>query len=177
MTSFAMAAPQKPLGELEDIAEHMRGSCWGDVALEAASGSDRGLIQSAATVLESALRDLLLSDQGPTDPDMAALIRSGGALCVRTDLVNYLDQHGFMSDREAAAVRGLFKCADTYFGWADAGVLGAEQWAVLKPYLAFMQNPAGAESGEGGRTVFYWAFWELTNSILQRISDRESGLA
>ncbi len=177
MTTFSIARPAKPSGELDIIADDNKRHYWGDLAREAVSGSDRGLVQTATTLVESQLKDLLLSDPGPANPQMKAMIGPGGALCHRSALINYLDQNGFMTDREAAAVRSLFDCAGRYFQWTDDGVLEPIQWNALKPFLDFVEHQESSSQSSEDRLGFYWACWEITNSLLNRIAERESGLA
>lgn len=177
MTIFAIARPAKPSGELDPIAEEHKGHYWGDLAREASTGSDRGLVLTATAIVESMLKDLVLSDPGEPPPDMRALIAPGGSLCHRNALVDYLDQHGFMTDREAAATRSLFDCADRYFRWSSDGALGDIQWILLEPFLGFSEHAEFARELEKSRAGFFWSFWEITNSLMTRIAERESGLA
>ncbi|MBC7623421.1 MAG: hypothetical protein H7232_08550 [Aeromicrobium sp.] len=154
MTKFATARPARVLGDFDDVADQMKGSFWGDVAREAASGSDRGLVQTAATTLESLLKSLLVSDPGPVDPAMRALINPGGPLCHRNDLVDYLEKNGFIGDKPSlAAIRSLFACADIFFQW-DGGDLDDGAIATLNPLFSYFQDPDIQSPREGGATLF-----------------------
>lgn len=177
MTNFAISKPARLLGDFDDIADHMKGSFWGDVAREAASGSDRGLVQTAATTIESLLKSLLVSDPGAINPATQALIDPGGRLCHRNDLVDFLAKNMFIGDQQLlAAIRSLFACADTYFQW-DGGDLNDDAIAALKPLVSYLQDPNLPTPREGVRASLYWGWWEITGGIIDRISDRESGLA
>ncbi|MGV3628612.1 MAG: hypothetical protein ACO1PN_13100 [Betaproteobacteria bacterium] len=177
MTTFAIAKPAKPSGELDSVAEEYKGHYWGDLAREASTGSDRGLVLTATAIVESMLKDLLLSDPGEPQPDMQALIAPRGSLCHRNALVDYLDQYGFMTHREAAAVRSLFNCADRHFDWSSKGTLVDTQWSLFEPLLGFSEHADLAHTAEKSRAGFFWSCWEITNSLLTCIAERESGLA
>ena len=177
MTNFSTVRPARVLGDFDDIADHMKGSFWGDVAREAAAGSDRGLVQTAATTIESLLKSLLLSDPGAVDPAMQALINPGGSLCHRNALVDHLELNRFIGDQPLlASIRSLFACADKYFQW-DGGMLDDDAMAALTPLFSYFQDPEIRSPRDGGRNSIYWGWWELTGAIIDRISDRESGLA
>lgn len=177
MTTFAIAKPAKPSGELDTIADENKNHFWGDLAREASTGSDRGLVVTAAATVESMLKDLVLSEPGPPQSNMLALIAPGGRLCHRNALVDYLDQNGFMTDREAAAARSLFDCADRYFDWSGKGTIGDIQWILLEPFLGFSEHVDFAREADKSRIGFFWASWEITNSLMTRIAERENGLA
>lgn len=177
MTTFAIPVQARPSQDLSDLPGEFKNHYWGDLAQEATSGSDRGLMQTAATLVESQLKDLLISDPAPARPDMLALIAPGGPLCHRNALVSHLQQHAFMSQREAAAVRSLFDCVDRYFGWNQDGALTNLQWLSLEPFLAYTSDPGMPAVQNKDREGFFWACREITDALLILIGNRENGLA
>lgn len=177
MTKFAVVIPAKPQGGLDTMPDFFAPSVWRDVARELVSGSDRGVIHTASSAVESMLKDLLLSDPGEPDPAMRAMLKPGGPLCARPALLNFLEANGFIGNLEAAAIACLFKCADEYFGWSDAARLEAAQWEMLRPLLEYTVTSAESADTQDYKETFFFSFWELTTQLDVLIANRESGLA
>ena len=151
-----------------------------DVLIESQQGTARGLMGLATSVIESMLRDLLVSDPMPPRPEIAALIAPGGTLDGRQALLNHLTQNSFFDAATGNAVQALFSCDRGRFGYGKLPRFDQDTNGALMPFLTFsspddIDTAPRSLSPDTIRDDFYSAFNSLTSVLLDHIGNRQRG--
>ena len=162
-------------------ADEMSGFFAYDVLVESQQGTARGLMGLAVSVIESMLRDLLISDPMSPLPEIAALIKPGGALDGRQALLTHLFENSFFGSATCNAVQALFTCDRERFGYGSLPSFESETIRALTPFLT-CTSPDDIDTlprsltPESARDDFFSAFNSLTSILIEHIGNRQKGL-
>jgi hypothetical protein len=151
-----------------------------DILVESQQGTARGLMGLTVAVIESMLRDLLISDPLPPLPEVSALISPGGALDGRQALLNHLSEN-VIDSQTRDAIQALFSCDRERFGYGSLPAFNSETINILTPFLTYSTpddidtSPRGL-TPDSARDDFFRAFNSLTLKLLTHIGNRQRGL-